>query len=82
LKVSFHGAQIVDGKCVGHAATGGCVGTAIAEVTPKTYIQKIVSAKPDDLKWGLAVVGNMVTTPDGNVVAYVTVEKNGVKPAF
>jgi hypothetical protein len=85
LKVTFHGSQIVDGKCVGHAAPGGtgCVGSAIADVTSKTYIQAIVGAKPEDLKVGLAVVGSTLTAPDGSVViASMTVEKNGVKPAF
>jgi hypothetical protein len=84
LKVSFHGASVVDGKCVGHAPpTGGCTGTAIADVTPKTYIQAIMPAKIDDVKAGLAANGTTATGADGSVAFLsVVVEKNGVKPEF
>lgn len=85
LTVSFHGSQVVDGKCVGHAlpaAATGCVGTATVEVTPKTFIQAVVPAKADDVKAGLAVVAFGLTAPDGSVTAFgsATVERNGVKP--
>jgi hypothetical protein len=85
LTVTFHGSQIVDGKCVGRAppaGTTGCVGTAIADVTPKTFIQAVIPAKADDVKPGLAVVAFGLTAPDGSVAAFgsATVEKNGVKP--
>lgn len=85
LTVTFHGSEMVNGKCEGHAAAGGtpCVGTAIVDVTPKTYIQAIVGATTADLKPGAAVVGSTRTAPDGSVVVgSVTVEKNGVKPEF
>jgi hypothetical protein len=85
LTLSFHGSEIVDGKCVGHAAPGGagCTGTAVVDVTPATFIAALVPAKRDDLKPGLAVVAGIGTTPDGkSFVGSATVEKNGVKPEF
>lgn len=85
LTVSFHGSQVVNGKCIGRAlpaAATGCVGTATVEVTPKTFIQAVVPAKADDVKPGLAVVAFGLAAPDGSVTAFgsATVEKNGVKP--
>ena len=84
LTVTFHGAQVVNGKCSGHAppAGTGCVGTAIVDVTPKTFIQAVVPATAGDVKPGLAVVAFGLSAPDGSVTAFgsATVEKNGVKP--
>ena len=85
LTLSFHGSQIVDGKCVGHAAPGGagCTGTAVVDVTPATYIAALVPAKREDLKPGLAVVVGIGTTPDGkSFVGSATVERNGLRPEF
>jgi hypothetical protein len=85
LTLSFHGSQVVDGKCVGHAAPGGsgCTGKAVVDVTSSTYIAALVLATPEDLKPGLAVVAGIGTTPDGRTfVGSATVEKNGVKPQF
>jgi hypothetical protein len=85
LKVTFHGSDMVNGKCVGHAppAGAGCTGTASVDVTPKTYIQAIVPAKIDDVKAGLAAAGTSATSADGSVAfVSVVVEKNGVKPEF
>jgi hypothetical protein len=84
LKVTFHGEKVVDGKCVGHApASGGCVGTALVDVTAKTYIQAIVGATVADVKAGEAVVATSATMADGSVaIVGLTVEKNGVKPEF
>lgn len=85
LKVTFHGAQMVDGKCVGRAVPGGsgCVGVAIVDVTRKTYIQAIVPAKIGDVKSGLAFVGGMRSSSDGtNAMTSITVEKDHVKPEF
>jgi hypothetical protein len=85
LTVTFHGSGMVDGKCVGHAAPGGtgCVGTAIVDVTPKTYIQSIVPATVADVKAGETAVGRTGAAPDGSAtIASITVEKNGVKPEF
>jgi hypothetical protein len=86
LKVSYRGSDMVNGKCVGHAPmtpTGGCVGSSIVDVTPKTVIAAIVPAKATDLKPGLRIVGSTVQTPDGKTVwGNVTTEKNGVKPEF
>ncbi|MBV9331376.1 MAG: hypothetical protein JOZ55_07470 [Alphaproteobacteria bacterium] len=85
LKVTFHGAQMLNGKCVGRAVPGavGCVGAAVVDVTPKTYIQAIVPAKPADVKSGLAFVGGVKAAPDGtNAMLSITVEKDGVKPEF
>ena len=85
LTVTFHGSQVVNGKCVGRAppaGTTGCVGTALVDVTPKTFIQAVVPAKAEDVKPGLAVVAFGLTAPDGSVAGFgsATVEKNGVKP--
>ncbi len=84
LKLIYRGAEMVGGKCVGHApATGGCTGTATIEITPKTFIQAIVPAKVEDIKAGLASVSTSATNADGSVVfVSVVVEKNGVKPEF
>lgn len=84
LKLTYRGAEMVGGKCVGHApATGGCTGTATIEITPKTFIQAIVPAKVEDIKAGLAADATSATNADGSVVfVSVVVEKNGVKPQF
>jgi hypothetical protein len=84
LTLSFRGSQIVNGRCVGLAAPhGGCVGQAIVDVTPATYIAALVPAKPEDLKTGFAVVASIRVAPDGkSFIASATVEKNGVKPEF
>jgi hypothetical protein len=85
LTVTYHGAEMVDGKCSGRAVPGkpGCTGTAIADVTPSTFIQAVVFGKIDDIKPGLAVVANVGTDDAGHVfLGSATVEKNGVKPAF
>lgn len=93
LKVSYHGASMVDGKCVGRAAPPpapssqpaqpGCVGTANVRVTPETQIVAIVPATKADIKPGLAVVAFVLTSADGKSAALsLTAEKNGVKPPF
>ncbi|HEY0105737.1 MAG TPA: hypothetical protein VGB91_06590 [Rhizomicrobium sp.] len=84
LKVTYRGAETVNGKCVGHAPaapTGGCTGVAAVSVTPSTQIVAIVPAKNTDAKAGLAVFAFFATGPDGkSVVGSMTLEKNGVKP--
>lgn len=84
LKVTYRGAETVNGRCVGHAPaapTGGCTGVASVSVSPTTPIVAIVPAKPTDPKAGLAVFSAMATTGDGKiVVGSMTIEKNGVKP--
>ena len=85
LSVSYHGAQMMDGKCEGRAVPGkpGCMGTAIVDVSPLTPIEAIVAAKKDDVKPGLAVVAGIGTDDAGHAfLASATVEKNGVKPEF
>jgi len=83
LTLTFRGSQVVDGKCVGRAAPTGCMGTAIVDVTPATYIAALVAAKVEDVKPGLAAVAGIGTTPDGkSLLLSLTVEKNGVKPEF
>lgn len=86
LKVSYRGSDMVDGKCVGHAPmtpTGGCMGSSIVDVTPKTIIVAIVLSKPSELKSGQQVMGALVTTADGKSFwGSITHEKNGVKPEF
>lgn len=84
LKVTYRGASVVNGKCVGLAAAGGatpCTGVAAVSVTPSTPIVAIVPAKNTDAKPGLAVFAAFVKAPDGKmVVGSMTMEKNGVKP--
>ncbi|MEJ1970460.1 MAG: hypothetical protein WDN03_17805 [Rhizomicrobium sp.] len=84
LTVTYHGAQVVDGKCVGHAPAGGaspCIGVANVTVSPTTPIVAIVPAKPADAKAGLTVFANMANGPDGKtVVGSLVLEKNGIKP--
>ncbi len=84
LKVTYRGADMVGGKCVGHApaaAAGGCTGVATVSVTPETQIVAIVPAKPTDPKAGLAVFAGAATLPDGKiVVGSLVLEKNGIKP--
>jgi hypothetical protein len=84
LKVTYHGSAMVDGKCVGLAATGGanaCTGVADVVVSPSTQIVRIVPASATDAKAGLAVFANMANGPDGKpAVGSMVLEKNGVKP--
>jgi hypothetical protein len=86
LQVSYHGAAMVNGKCVGPAALAKdkpCTGLAMVDVTPSTAIAAIVSAKSTDAKTGLAVFASMRAGADGNpVVGSLVMEKNGVKPEF
>jgi hypothetical protein len=85
LTVTFHGSDVVNGKCVGHApkdGKGACTGTAIVDVKPDTPIVALVPGKPDDIKPGLAAVGGMGVVNGVAFYGSVTVEKNGVKPVF
>jgi hypothetical protein len=85
LTVTYHGAQLVNGHCEGHAVPGqpGCIGTALVDITPATFLAAIVPAAKDDLKPGLAVVAFVATDDAGhNFLGSATVEKNGVKPEF
>ncbi len=85
LNISYHGAEMVDGKCEGRAMPGkpGCMGTAVVDITPETFIAAIVPGTHDDGKPGLAVVAGVGTDPAGHVfLGSATFEKNGVKPEF
>lgn len=85
LNVSYHGAQVVGGKCEGLAVPGkpGCTGTSIVDVTPQTPIVAIVPYRRDLVKPGVYVVAQAVTDAAGKTtIASATVEKNGVKPEF
>ncbi|HWU26263.1 MAG TPA: hypothetical protein VN154_07660 [Rhizomicrobium sp.] len=85
LTISYHGAEMQDGKCEGHAMPGktGCVGTTIVDITPQTYIAAIVPAKLAEGKPGLAVFAGVVTDSAGrSILGSATFEKNGVKPEF
>jgi hypothetical protein len=85
LNITYHGAEMVDGKCEGRAAPGkpGCEGTAVVDVTPETFIAAIVPGKIEDGKAGLAVVAGVGTDASGHVfLGSATFEKNGVKPEF
>jgi hypothetical protein len=82
LKVTYHGSEMVNGKCVGHAApTNPCTGVATVTVSDSTPIVAIVSAKPAEAKPGLAVFANIATDKDGKLTAgSLVLEKNGIKP--
>ncbi|HEY4987614.1 MAG TPA: hypothetical protein VII39_13420 [Bradyrhizobium sp.] len=82
LKVTYHGSEVVNGKCVGHAAPHSpCTGVATVTVSDSTPIVAIVSAKPADAKPGLAVFANIATGTDGKLTAgSLVLEKNGIKP--
>ncbi len=85
LTVSYRGAQMVDGQCVGLAVPDkpGCTGKSIIDVPSRTPIAAIVPAKADEVKPGLAIVGFAVKPPDGKaVLASATIERNHVKPQF
>lgn len=85
LNVTYHGAQMVGGKCEGLAVPGkpGCTGTSIVDVTPQTPIVAIVPYRRDLVKPGVYVVAQAVTDAAGKTtIASATVEKNGVKPEF
>ena len=86
LQVSYHGAAMVNGKCVGPAALAKdkpCTGLAMVDVTPTTAIVAIVPAKNTDAKTGLTVFASMRMGTDGApVVGSLVMEKNGVKPEF
>lgn len=85
LTVTYHGAQMVNGHCEGHAVPGqaGCTGTALVDITPMTAIAAIVPATKDDVKPGLAVVAGVAQDDAGHTyLGSATVEKNGVKPEF
>jgi hypothetical protein len=84
LQVTYRGAQVVNGKCVGLAPAPGaasCTGVATVLVLPSTPIVAIVPAKNVDAKAGLAVFASLAAGPDGKLVAAsLVLEKNGVKP--
>jgi hypothetical protein len=86
LQVTYHGAMMMGGKCMGLAAMAKdkpCTGLATVDVTPSTAIVAIVPAKGTDARAGLAVFANMAKGPDGSpVVGSMVMEKNGVKPEF
>jgi hypothetical protein len=85
LTVTFHGSEVVNGKCVGHApkdGKGACTGTSIVDVKPTTPIVALVPGKPEDVKPGLAAVGGMAVVNGAPIFGSITVEKNGVKPEF
>jgi hypothetical protein len=87
LQVTYHGAEMVNGKCLGLAAMAKdnkpCTGLATVDVVPTTAIVAIVPAKNTDAKAGLAVFANMRVGKDGSpVVGSLVLEKNGIKPQF
>jgi len=85
LNITYHGAGMVDGKCVGLAVPGkpGCTGTSVVDVTPQTPIVAIVPYRHDMVKPGVYVVAQVLTDAAGKAtVASATVEKGGVKPEF
>jgi hypothetical protein len=87
LQVTYKGAAMVNGKCVGLASTAPegktCTGTEIVDVTPATYIVALVPAKPDEVKAGLTVFGAVFTDDKGqSVLTSMTIERNGIKPQF
>jgi hypothetical protein len=85
LTVTYHGAQMVNGKCEGLAVPGkpGCTGSSIVDVTPQTPIVALVPWRRDLVKPGAYVVAQILTDAAGkSTVASATVEKGGVRPEF
>jgi hypothetical protein len=83
LTVTYHGAEMVNGKCEGRAMPGkpGCTGGAIVDVPPTAPIVAIVAGTPADAKVGLAVFAAIATDDAGHMfLGSATFEKNGVKP--
>jgi len=85
LSMTYHGAEMVDGKCEGRAdpAKPGCTGTAIVDVGPTTPIVALGKGTIADAKPGLAVVAFVASDDQGHTfLGSATLEKNGVKPEF
>jgi hypothetical protein len=86
LTVAYRGAKLVDGKCTGRAADAvgpPCNGVATVSVPSSTPIIAIVPGRLADAKVGLAVFAIFSSRPKHEwAAASLTVEKNGVKPAF
>lgn len=92
LTVTYTGSEMVNGKCEGHApmaapgsttpAPAGCTGTAIIDVPADTPIVTLVAGTAADVKPGLQAVGGMGVVNGAAVFGSLTVEKDGVKPAF
>jgi hypothetical protein len=85
LTVTYHGAQMVDGRCEGRAVPGlpGCKGSDIVDVSPTTPIVALVAGTPADAKAGLAVFAAVGIDESGHtLLGSATLEKNGVKPQF
>jgi hypothetical protein len=97
LTVTFHGSEMVAGKCEGHApapaaapAAGaaapavpaGCTGTAIIDVPEGTPIVTLVPGTAADVKPGLQAVAGAGPMTGPVFFGSITVEKNDVKPEF
>lgn len=84
LTVTYHGSEMVNGKCEGHATIGGssCTGVAVVDVPPETPIVALVRGTADDVKPGLTAVAGTAVVNGQTYIGSITVEKNGVKPAF
>jgi len=85
ITVTFHGSQVINGKCAGLANPSKpvCTGTSVVDVSPDTPIVALEPYRHDLVKPGVAVVAQVVTDAAGHqTVASATVEKNGVKPEF
>jgi hypothetical protein len=85
LNVSYHGAEIENGKCEGRAVPGkpGCVGTAVVDVPATAPIVAVVPGSRADVKPGLRIVAFVADDAAGHpALSRATVEKNGVKPVF
>jgi len=86
LKLTFHGSGTGSGAdCTGHAAASGkgCTGTTQIDIGKDVPVTAVFLGEPALLKPGAAVSAFVVTGPDGKPAArYVTVEKDGIKPAM
>jgi hypothetical protein len=86
LTVSYQGAAMVGGKCVGRAAKAAakpCHGTATVVVAPSTPIAAVVPARPTDAKPGGVVFAILTKKPNGQWAALSLIfETKGVKPLF
>ena len=84
ITVTYHGSEMVGGKCEGHAPTDlktACTGTNIVDVDADTPVVSVVPGKADDIKPGLATIARL-SMSDPTTFGSVIMEHDGVKPPF
>lgn len=84
VNVTFHGTQMENGTCEGHASgpgKGTCVGTTALVIPPNIPVTRWVLGTPDWLKPGMAVTMFVSPARDGKLESHgLVVEHNGIKP--